>query len=148
MSNKLQEKRRELRRQLVEQEARLKQDIEDIKQSVRPFTTLVGGGSAVINQLQTNPSVVGTGLRLATSLLPAVLRQDPRVRIALDWVLPLVVQNTPRMVDFFRRRRPRIRRVAVIGRVQNSVHRLRERLRQGAKDAPDGQADVDHPNFI
>ena len=122
---KIQAERQRLLLKLDLYEERIHQDIEALKDSLRPLEIAKNVIHQAADSFRDN-SLTTQGMRLAMSMLPRRAR-NPILGIAAQIAVPLLVRNIPGVVNFVARKTEQIKESAFGEKVGNWWARLRGR---------------------
>jgi hypothetical protein len=117
----LHDKREKLRLGLHRQRARLKRTFKKIVRKSR------GVALPVLRRLR-EPATRQAGLQLVVTVVPFLLRRDPRARLIFDVALPLALRYGPRLAAGVQAQAGELRRSVVLGRLKENVLEMRKRL--------------------
>jgi hypothetical protein len=129
--DKIVEERQKLQEHLEEQKALIRDDIQDLKQSVRPLTALKNIATDIWTDVRGNTSAAKT-VKFAAKMLPAKLRGQPAVYVTLEYVLPFILKNYPHLVNNLKNygvNLPNVKKSAVLGGAKERISRLRQKVR-------------------
>ncbi len=117
--------RARLKQRLEDHRQLIHQDVQALKESVKPLAIAKNVISEAAESFRDN-SFATQGVRLALTMIPRRMRH-PLVGIAAQIAVPMLLRNLPKVVNFIRGKKDDVPKPSLAKKIGNAFRQLRDR---------------------